>query len=118
MKKIEAIIRPEKLTVVRKALEALGLAGLTVTEVKGHGTQRGITQQWRGTTYTVDLLPKVKLELVVEDALVEQVLGVIHETARTGEIGDGKVFVSTVDDAMRVRTGERGEAVVRGVATV
>ncbi|HXH22805.1 MAG TPA: P-II family nitrogen regulator [Dehalococcoidia bacterium] len=110
MKKVEAIIRPDKLSVVRKALEEVGLAGLTVTEVKGHGTQRGITQQWRGVTYTVELLPKVKLELVVHDGLVERVLSVIQESARTGEIGDGKVFVWPVEDALRVRTGERGEA--------
>jgi nitrogen regulatory protein P-II 1 len=112
MKKVEAIIRPEKLTIVRKALEDLGLGGVTITEVKGHGAQRGITQQWRGATYTVDLLPKVKLELVVLDSAVEGVLKVIQETARTGEVGDGKVFISTIDDVLRVRTGERGDVAV------
>jgi nitrogen regulatory protein P-II 1 len=110
MKKIEAIIRPERVALVRKALEEIGYGGLTFTEVKGHGTQRGITQQWRGTAYSVDVLPKVKIEVVVADAMAEKVLAAIRDSARTGEIGDGKVFVSTIDDAMRVRTGERGEA--------
>jgi nitrogen regulatory protein P-II 1 len=112
MKKVEAIIRPEKLTVVRTALANLGLGGVTITEVKGHGAQRGITQQWRGNTYTVDLLPKVKLEVVMKDELLEPALKLIQETACTGQVGDGKVFVSTIDDVMRVRTGERGEAAV------
>jgi nitrogen regulatory protein P-II 1 len=112
MKKVEAIIRPEKLTVVRTALANLGLGGVTITEVKGHGAQRGITQQWRGNTYTVDLLPKVKLEVVMKDELLEPALKLIQETACTGQVGDGKVFVSTIDDVMRVRTGERGESAV------
>jgi nitrogen regulatory protein P-II 1 len=110
MKKIEAIVRPERVGLIRKALEEIGYGGITITEVKGHGVQRGITQQWRGTTYTVDLLPKVKLEVVVKDSQVAQILAAIQENGRTGEIGDGKVFVSTIDDAMRVRTGETGEA--------
>lgn len=109
MKKVEAIIRPEKLALVRRALEEIGYNGLTITEVKGHGTQRGITQTWRGNTFTVDLLPKVKLELVIHDGQVEQILAAIRENALTGEIGDGKVFVSTIDEAMRIRTGERGD---------
>jgi nitrogen regulatory protein P-II 1 len=112
MKKIEAIIRPEKLSVVRKALDELGVTGVTITEVKGHGAQRGVVQHWRGTTYTVDLLPKVKLETVLQDELLERALQAIHEHARTGEIGDGKVFVSEVTDVLRVRTGERGKAAV------
>ncbi len=108
MKLILAIIRSEKLSVVQKALEELGVTGVTISEVKGHGTQRGMVQQWRGSTYTVDLLPKVKLETVVADDLLERALQTIHEHARTGEIGDGKVFVSEITEVMRVRTGERG----------
>ena len=108
MKKVEAIIRPEKLPVVRRALEDLGLGGLTITQVAGHGNQRGITQQWKGNTYTIDLLTKTKVELVIDDSVLDQVLTAIREAASTGEIGDGKVFVTTVDDVMRVRTGERG----------
>jgi nitrogen regulatory protein P-II 1 len=112
VKKIEAIIRPEKLSIVRKALEEIGVTGVTITEVKGHGAQRGVVQQWRGNTYTVDLLSKVKLDVVIQDELLERVLGAIQENARTGEIGDGKVFVSEIIDVMRVRTGERGKAAV------
>jgi nitrogen regulatory protein P-II 1 len=112
VKKIEAIIRPEKLTIVRRALEEIGIPGMTITEVKGHGVQRGVVQQWRGNTYTVDLLPKVKLEAVVSDELLERALQVIQETARTGEIGDGKVFVWEIADVMRVRTGERGKGAI------
>ena len=108
MKKVEAIIRPEKLPVVRRALEDLGLGGMTITQVAGHGNQRGITQQWKGNTYTIDLLTKTKLELVVDDSVLERVLTAIKEAASTGEIGDGKVFVTDVEDVMRVRTGERG----------
>jgi nitrogen regulatory protein P-II 1 len=108
MKKVEAIIRPEKLADVRTALAEIGVPGVTITDVKGHGAQRGIQQHWRGTAYTVDLLPKVKIETVVPDELVERVLEIVHETARTGEIGDGKVFVFEIAEAMRVRTGERG----------
>ena len=108
MKKVEAIIRPEKLPVVRRALEDLGLGGMTITQVAGHGNQRGITQQWKGNTYTIDLLTKTKLELVIDDSVLDKVLTAIKEAASTGEIGDGKVFVTTVDDVMRVRTGERG----------
>jgi nitrogen regulatory protein P-II 1 len=109
MKKIEAIIRPESLSDVRKALEAIGISGVTITEVKGHGAQRGVEKQWRGAAYAVELLSKVKVETVIPDELLEQALQVIHETARTGEIGDGKVFVSEIVDVMRVRTGERGK---------
>ena len=109
MKKIEAIIRPEKLTIVQDALKEIGYPGMTISEVKGHGVQKGIVQQWRGRQYTVEFLPKIRLEIVVADAAVEKLLEVVRENAMTGEIGDGKVFVSTIDDAMRLRTGERGE---------
>jgi len=109
LKKIEAIIRPEKLTIVHEALKDLGYPGMTISEVKGHGVQKGIVQQWRGRQYTVEFLPKVKLEIVVPDSAVERLLQVIKENAETGSIGDGKAFVSTVDDVMRLRTGERGE---------
>ncbi len=112
VKKIEAIIRQEKVPVVRQALEELGLTGLTITQVLGHGAQKGITQQWKGNTYRVDLLPKVKLDMVVRDPMVEPVLKAIMAAARTGEVGDGKVFVSPVEEILRVRTGERGEIAV------
>jgi nitrogen regulatory protein P-II 1 len=109
LKKIEAIIRPEKLTIVHEALKELGYPGMTISEVKGHGVQKGIVQQWRGRQYQVEFLPKVKLEIVVPDSAVDRLLQVIKENAETGSIGDGKAFVSTVDDVMRLRTGERGE---------
>ncbi|HEU0074265.1 MAG TPA: P-II family nitrogen regulator [Dehalococcoidia bacterium] len=109
MKKIEAIIRPEKLTIVHEALKDLGYPGMTISEVKGHGVQKGIVQQWRGRQYTVEFLPKVKLEIVVPDSAVDRLLQVIKENAETGSIGDGKAFVSPVEDVMRLRTGERGE---------
>jgi len=112
MKKVEAIIRPEKLPVVRRALEDLGLGGMTITQVAGHGNQRGITQQWKGNTYTIDLLTKTKLELVIPDNLLDKVLDAIKESASTGEIGDGKVFVTNIEDVMRVRTGERGAGAI------
>jgi nitrogen regulatory protein P-II 1 len=103
-----AIVRQEKVPFVRAALEEIGVNGLTITQVYGHGHQRGVVHQWKGNTYRVDLLPKVKLETVIHDRQLDRVLRVIHETASTGEVGDGKVFVSTIDDAMRVRTNERG----------
>jgi nitrogen regulatory protein P-II 1 len=109
LKKIEAIIRPEKLTIVHDALKDLGYPGMTISEVKGHGVQKGIVQQWRGRQYTVEFLPKVKLEIVVPDNAVDRLLQVIKENAETGSIGDGKAFVSPVEDVMRLRTGERGE---------
>jgi nitrogen regulatory protein P-II 1 len=110
MKKIEAIIRPEKLSIVHDALKELGYPGMTITEVKGHGVQKGIVQQWRGRQYAVEFLPKVKLEIVVPDAAVDALLACIRENAETGSIGDGKAFVSSVDNAMRLRTGETGDA--------
>ena len=112
MKKIDAIIRPERLQMVKRALEDIGCSGMTITEVKGHGVQRGVMQQWRGTTYIVDLLPKVKIEIVAKDGLVQQIIDVVCDHGRTGEIGDGKIFVTAVEEAVRVRTGEKGEAVV------
>src|SRR4051812_13981646 len=112
MKKVEAIIRPEKLPVVRRALEDLGLGGMTITQVAGHGNQRGITQQWKGNTYTIDLLTKTKIELVIPDNLLDKVLDAIKEAASTGEIGDGKVFITSIEDVMRVRTGERGAGAI------
>ncbi len=113
MKKIEAIIRPEKLPVVKAALEESGYPGMTITEVRGHGVQKGVTQQWRGREFVVEFLPKVKLEVVVtSDADVDRILTLIHDNASTGNIGDGKVFVTDIAEAMRVRTGERGETVI------
>jgi len=108
MKKIEAIFKPFKLDEVREALSEIGVSGLTVTEVKGFGRQKGHTELYRGAEYVVDFLPKVKIELVVEDGLVEQAVEAIQQAARTGRIGDGKIFITTVEDAIRVRTGERG----------
>jgi len=110
MKKIEAIIRPEKVDDVRKAIEAVGYPGLTITEAEGHGKQKGVTQQWRGETYRVEFLPKVKLELVVGDADVEKIVKAIISAAKTGAVGDGKIFVSDIRDAIKIRTGERGES--------
>jgi len=107
MKKIEAIIRPESLEDVKEALSLLGHAGLTVIDVKGHGVQKGITQQWRGQEYTIDLLPKVMVWLVVSEHAVRDAVDVIIKAAQSGRIGDGKVFISPVEDVYRVRTGER-----------
>ena len=112
MLKIEAIIRQEKLPLVRGALEEIGVTGLTITQVLGHGAQKGITHQWKGNTYRVDLVPKVKIETVVEDKLMEPILAAIRDSARTGEVGDGKVFVSEIKEVLRVRTGERGAVAV------
>ena len=109
MQKVEAIIRPDKLQVVRAALEELDHAGMTLTEVRGHGVQRGVTEQWRGRTFAVEYLTKIKLELVVKDDEVDGVVSRIVEAARTGEVGDGKIFVSAVARAVRIRTGEEDE---------
>jgi nitrogen regulatory protein P-II 1 len=108
MKKIEAIIKPFKLDEVKEALHELGLQGITVLEAKGFGRQKGHTELYRGAEYVVDFLPKVKIELVVEDNLVERAIEAIQQAAYTGRIGDGKIFISTIEDAIRVRTGERG----------
>ena len=110
MKKIEAVIKPFKLDEVKSALLEVGVQGMTVSEVRGFGRQKGHTELYRGAEYVVDLLPKVKLEAVVPDELAEKVVIAIKDTAKTGRIGDGKVFVSEVVDAVRIRTGERGEA--------
>lgn len=110
MKKIEAIIRPDRLSVVRKALEETGYPGITITDVRGHGVQKGVVQHYRGTEFVVDILHKTKIELVVDDAAVEKIVKVITENARTGAVGDGKIFISTIDEVVRVRTGESGTA--------
>lgn len=112
MKKIEAIIKPFKLQDVKDALNELGIQGMTVTEVKGFGRQKGHTEIYRGSEYTVDFLPKVKVETVVADGLVAQAIEAIVKAAKTGKIGDGKVFVSSVEDAWRIRTDERGDSAV------
>ncbi len=108
MKKIEAIIKPFKLDEVKEALHGIGLQGLTVTEAKGFGRQKGHTELYRGAEYVVDFLPKVKIELVIEDDLVERAVEAIQQAAHTGRIGDGKIFISTVEEAVRIRTCERG----------
>ena len=112
MKKIEAIVKPFKLDEVREALSEIGVSGLTVTEVKGFGRQKGHTELYRGAEYVVDFLPKVKVEVVVGDALVEKALEAIVKAARTGKIGDGKIFVVDVGQVIRIRTGETGEDAV------
>jgi nitrogen regulatory protein P-II 1 len=112
MKKIEAIIKPFKLDEVKEALHEVGIQGITVTEAKGFGRQKGHTELYRGAEYVVDFLPKVKLEVVVDDVLAERAVEAITEAARTGRIGDGKIFVSGVEEAIRIRTGERGSDAV------
>ena len=109
MKKIEAIVRPEKLDEVRKALEVSGYPGINITQIEGHGKQKGVTQQWRGEVYKVDLLPKIKVEIVVSDRDQEKIVSTILKAAGTGNVGDGKIFVSNVEDVIRIRTSERGE---------
>ncbi len=108
MKKIEAIIKPFKLDEVKEALQEVGLQGITVTEAKGFGRQKGHTELYRGAEYVVDFLPKVKIEIVLDDKMVDQAVEAIMTAARTGRIGDGKIFISTVDEAIRIRTGETG----------
>lgn len=108
MKKVEAIIKPFKLDEVKEALQDIGLQGLTVTEAKGFGRQKGHTEIYRGAEYIVDFLPKMKLEIVVEDSAVERTVDAILQAAQTGRIGDGKIFITPVEDAIRIRTGERG----------
>jgi nitrogen regulatory protein P-II 1 len=112
MKKIEAIIKPFKLDEVREALSEIGVTGLTVTEVKGFGRQKGHTELYRGAEYVVDFLPKVKLEVVIADSLLERAMEAIINAARTGKIGDGKIFVTEVEQVVRIRTGESGEAAI------
>ena len=108
MKKIEAIVKPFKLDEIKDALTGLSIEGMTVTEVRGFGRQKGHKEIYRGAEYVVDFLPKMKLEVVVDDSMVDRIVGAISDIARTGQIGDGKIFVTTVEEAIRIRTGERG----------
>ena len=112
MKKIEAVIKPFKLDDVKDALNAIGVAGMTVTEVKGFGRQKGHVELYRGAEYDVAFIPKVKIELVVADAIADKVVATIMEKAKTGKIGDGKIFISKLEDIVRIRTGERGEIAI------
>ena len=112
MKKVEAVIKPFKLDEVKDALNEIGIQGMTVTEVKGFGRQKGHTELYRGAEYVVDFIPKIKVEVVTADALVPKVTAAIEKAAKTGKIGDGKIFVSAVEDVIRIRTGERGESAV------
>ena len=112
MKKIEAIIKPFKLDDVKEALTELGVVGMTVTEVRGFGRQKGHTELYRGSEYTIDFLPKVKVEVVISDELVDKVVSTIVAAAKTGSIGDGKVFVLPMGEALRIRTGEKGESAI------
>jgi len=109
MKKVEAIIKPFKLDDVREALSEIGITGMTATEVKGFGRQKGHTELYRGAEYVIDFLPKVKIEVVIAESMVDQCIEVITNAARTGKIGDGKIFVSSVERTVRIRTGEEGE---------
>jgi nitrogen regulatory protein P-II 1 len=112
MKKIEAVIRPEKLDLLRFALEKAGAPGIMVTKIEGHGKQGGVVQQFRGTEYKTYFLPKTKIEMVVKDSQVKKLVEVIVEGCRSGNVGDGKIFVTTVDEAIRIRTGESGDVAV------
>jgi len=112
MKKIEAIIRPFKVDDMREALSEIGVKGMTLTEVKGYGRQKGHTEVYRGSEYNVDFLPKAKLEIVVKDDMLERVIAVIIKVAKTGQVGDGKIFITPVDDVIRIRTEESGEEAV------
>ena len=112
MKKIETIIKPFKLDEVKDALNEIGVKGMTITDIKGFGRQKGHTELYRGAEYVVDFVPKVKIEVIVPDELVEKICSVIEKTAKTGKIGDGKIFVLHVDDAIRIRTGQRGEEAI------
>jgi nitrogen regulatory protein P-II 1 len=109
MKKIEAVIQPHKLEDVREALKEIGIDGMTISDVRGHGRQKGHREVYRGQEYTVDLLPKVKLEMVVPDSRVEETVKTLAEAARTGKLGDGKIFISSIEDAVRIRNNDRGE---------
>ena len=110
MKKVEAIVRPHLLEAVKTALQEVGIVGMTVSEVKGFGRQKGHTETYRGSEYKVEFLPKIKIEVALGDELVDQAVEAVLKTAKTGKFGDGKVFVSPLDDVVRIRTGERGEA--------
>jgi nitrogen regulatory protein P-II 1 len=109
MRKIDAIIRPHLLEAVKNALQEVGITGMTITEVKGFGRQKGHTETYRGSEYTVDLIPKVKIEVVVPDEMVDHVIDAVAKTAKTGKFGDGKIFVAPVEEVIRIRTGERNE---------
>ncbi len=110
MKKIEAIIRPHLLDAARNALQEVGVAGMTISEVQGYGRQKGHTETYRGTEYQIEFIPKIKIEVIVPEDLEDAVVEAIMNTARTGKFGDGKIFVISIDDVIRIRTGERGEA--------
>mgnify|MGYP006294239599 CR=1 FL=1 len=112
MKKVEAVIKPFKLEDVKDALAAIGITGMTVSEVKGYGRQKGHSELYRGAEYVVDFLPKIKMEMVIEESMLEQVLETITEAARTGKIGDGKIFVSDIEHIIRIRTGESGNEAI------
>jgi len=112
MKKVDAIIKPFKLDEVKESLSAIGIQGITVTEVKGFGRQKGHTELYRGAEYVVDFLPKVKLEILVKDEMVADVVAAIEKAAKTGRIGDGKIFVTPVDEVVRIRTSERGDQAI------
>lgn len=109
MKRIEAVIKPHTLDMVKERLQQIGISGMTVTEVRGFGRTGGKTEVYRGSAYVVDFVPKVRLDIVVKDSMVSDVVEAIAKTAKTGKIGDGKIFVTTIDEAIRIRTGERGE---------
>jgi len=109
VKKIIAVIRPEKLDDVRQALDELGCPGMMIEDIRGHGRQKGIELEWRVGTYKVDLLPKVKIQIVAKEEKVEPIIGAIVKSAATGEVGDGKIFIQSVEETVRIRTGERGE---------
>lgn len=112
MKKIEAVVRPESIDAVRSALGIAGVTGIMISEIEGHGKQKGVVQQWRGEKYRVELLPKVKIEIIVKDQDLGRISKVIIDSAKTGEIGDGKIFIYPVEDVIRIRTGEKGEDAV------
>ena len=109
MKKIEAIVRPEKVDEVRRALELSGYPGISITQIEGHGKQKGVTRQWRGEVYKVDLLPKTKIEIVASDRDQDKIIAAIQKVAGTGNVGDGKIFVSNIHEVIRLSTGEKGE---------
>lgn len=112
MKKIEAIIRPEKLDYVREALQDIGCPGMMITEIRGHGKQKGIELEWRVGTYRVDLLPKIKIEIVTEESKVNTIIDTIIKHAETGAVGDGKIFISQIEEVIRIRTSERGSVAI------
>ncbi len=112
MKKIEAIIRPFKLDDVREALSEMGVRGMTLTEVKGYGRQKGHTEVYRGSEYKIDFLPKIKLEIIAKDSMVERIVSTIVKVGKTGEVGDGKIFIYPIDDVIRIRTEESGEEAI------